>query len=294
MKKLSIFAVAIAAMAFTSCGGNKSAQTAEQTDSVKSFEQEQVEAKIKIELDSLASELGKLKKLPVIQEGENGIQLSDKEKQVKPDYLLDPAVAENATTLAEKYRMLSALSVDKTIAKMYEMPIEDYDVAINKLLADINDPSFKEIEDASTIFETSQKLYDAMNANGRINYFWQLVATSLVEELYVMTQNTEKFISAFDDESASSITFRIVLLTDAVKRLATYDPDLEPVAAAIEPMTKLNAISVDQLKTQLAEAKEKISEARAELQEVIDIIQNTKIPHSVMDFFISLQILAKC
>ena len=265
MKKLSIFAVAIAAMAFTSCGGNKSAQTAEQTDSVKSFEQEQVEAKIKIELDSIASELGKLKKLPVIQEGENGIQLSDKERQVKPDYLLDPAVAENATTLAEKYRMLSALSVDKTIAKMYEMPIEDYDVAINKLLADINDPSFKDIEDAGTIFETSQAVYDAMNANGRINYFWQLVATSLVEELYVMTQNTEKFISAFDDESASSISFRIVLLTDAVKRLATYDPDLEPVAAAIDPMTKLNAISVDQLKTQLAEAKEDIVASRAAL-----------------------------
>ena len=32
MKKISIFAVAIAAMAFTSCGGNKSAQTAVETD----------------------------------------------------------------------------------------------------------------------------------------------------------------------------------------------------------------------------------------------------------------------
>ena len=265
MKKLFIFAVAIAAMAFTSCGGNKSAQAVEETDSIKSFEQEQVEAKIKMELDSLAAELGRLKKLPVIQVGEDGVKLSDKEKQVKPDYLLAPSAAENATTLAEKYRMLSALSVDKTIAAMYEMPVDEYEAAISKLVADINDPSFKDIDDQGTIFETSQALYDAMNQNGRINYFWQLVATSLVEELYVMTQNTEKFISAFDDESASNVTFRIVLLTDAVKRRATYDPDLEPVDAAIEPMTKLNAISVDQLKSQLTEAKEDIVKSRTSL-----------------------------
>ena len=145
------------------------------------------------------------------------------------------------------------------------MPVDEYTAAISKLAADINDPSFKEIEDAATIFETSQKLYEAMNKNGRINYYWQLVATSLVEELYVLTQNTDKFIAAFDDESASNVTFRIVLLTDAVARLAKYDPDLEPVAKAIEPLVVLNAISVDQFKSQLAEAKDKIAESRAAL-----------------------------
>ena len=262
MKKLSYFAVALAAMAFTACGGNKSAQTAEETDSVKSFEQEQVEAKIKVELDSLAAELGKLKQLPIVQEGENGVQLTDQEKQVKPDYLLAASVAENATTLAEKYRMLSALGVDKRIAAMYGMPTDEYQAAITKLLADINDPSFKEIKDGSTIFETTQALYDAMNQNGRINYFWQLVSASLVEEIYVITQNTEKFITVFDDEAVSNVTFRIVLLTDAVSRLAEYDAEFEPVAQAIEPLKVLNAISVDQLKSQIAEAKDQIVETR--------------------------------
>ena len=40
MKKITFFAVVVAAMAFTACGGNKSAQTAEETDSIKVFEQE--------------------------------------------------------------------------------------------------------------------------------------------------------------------------------------------------------------------------------------------------------------
>ena len=265
MKKLSIFAVAIAAIAFTACGGNKNAQPAQETGEEKSFEQEQVEAKIKLELDSLASAVGQLKQLPILKEGEDGIQLTDAEKQVKPDYLLDPAVAENAATLSEKYRMLSALGIDKRIAQMYEMPTEGYEKAVSKLLADINDPSFKDCEDAATIYETTQKLYDAMEKNGRINYFWQLAATSLVEELFVMNQNEEKFIGAFDDESASNVTYRVALLIDAVNRLAAYDPDIEPVAQAIAPLSVLNAISVDQLKTQLAEAKDNIVAARAAL-----------------------------
>ena len=258
MKKLTIFAVAIAAIAFTACGGKKGGQTTEVADSVKSFEQAQVEEKIKVELDSLAAEVGKMKSLPIVQTDDNGIKLTDQEKQVKPDYLIDHAAAENATTLAEQYRMLSARSVDKSIAAMYDMPTEAYEAAVNKLVADINDPSFKEIDDASTIFETGQKLYDAMDKNGRINYFWQLVGASLVEEIYVLTQNTEKFITAFDDDSASNITYRIILLSDAVDRLASYDSEFEPIANAIKALEPLNATTVSELKTQLAQTKEKI------------------------------------
>jgi hypothetical protein len=265
MKKITFFAVVIAAMAFTACGGNKSAQTTEETDSLKAFEQAQIEEKIKLELDSLAAEVGRLKNLPIVQSGENGVQLTAEEKKVKPDCLMAPSLSEDATTLAEKYRVLSALSVDKSIAKLYEMPTEEYEAAITKLAADINDPSFKVLDDTSTIFETGQKLYDAMNENGRINYFWQIVASSLVEEIYVISQNTEKFITAFDDDSAANVTFRIVLLSDAVSRLSQYDPEFEPVAKAVGALSPLNAISVDQLKAQLEEAKEKIAESRADL-----------------------------
>ncbi|MBO7569450.1 MAG: hypothetical protein J6T11_03775, partial [Bacteroidaceae bacterium] len=218
----------------------------------------------KMEIDSLAAELGKLKDLPIVQEGD-GVKLTDQEKQVKPDYLLGAAVAENAATLAEKYRMISALSVDKNIAAMYDMSTDEYQTAIAKLVADINDPSFKDIEDTTSIFKTGEKLYTAMEQNGRINYYWQLVAASLVEEIYVMSQNTEKFITAFDDDAAANVTYRIVLLSDAVSRLTEYDPEFEPVAKAIESLKPLNAMSVDQLKAQLAEAKDKIVEARNNL-----------------------------
>ena len=264
MKKLSVLAIAFAAIAFAACG-NKTAQTAEATDSVKSFEQEQIEASIKMHMDSIASELGKLKTLPFLNEGKDGITLTKQEKQVKPDYLLAASVAEEATTLTEKYRTLSALSVDKKIAALYEMPVEDYEKAITKLAADIDDPSFKAIEDAGSIFETSAALYDAMNQNGRINYFWQIAAAALVEQLYIVNQNQDKFLSSFTDDNASNVTFRIILILDATNRLSQYDPEIQPVAAAMAPLEHLNATSVAELKAQMQEMKAEIEAARKAL-----------------------------
>jgi hypothetical protein len=264
MKKLSFFAVALAAMVFTACGGNKKAQTVEEQE-VKSFEQEQVEASVKMHLDSLAASVAELKQLPFVREGENGLQLTEEEKQVKPDYLADPAIADNAATLAEKYRMISILGVDKRIAALYDMPIDDYTNAITKLISETADPAFKEATNGSTILEISKTLYDQMEANGRINFYWQLVATSLVEELFIATQNTDKFLSVFDDDAADKVSYRVVLVTDAVSRMAEYDPDFEPVAKAVEPLKVINAISVDQLKEQIAQAKEGIVAARQAL-----------------------------
>jgi hypothetical protein len=262
MKKLSVLAIAFAAVVFAACGGQKNAQNTEEADSLKSFEQQQIEASIKMHIDSIAADLGKLKQLRFVQEGNGGITLTKEEKQVKPNYMLNANVAEEATTLAEKYRILSALNVDRKIAALYEMPTEDYDKAITKLIADINDPSFKAIDDANTLFETSTTLYDAMDENGRINFFWQLAAAALVEELYVMNQNTDKFLSTFTDEAVSDVTFRIIVILDAIDRLTAYDADIKPVAEAVAPLKVLNATSVDQMKTQLTEAKDKIDAAR--------------------------------
>jgi len=263
MKKFSV--LAIAAILFAACGGQKNAQNTESADSLKSFEQQQIEASIKMHIDSIAADLGKLKQLPFVQENNGGITLTKEEKQVKPDYLLSPSVSEEAATLAEKYRILSALNVDRKIASLYEMPTEDYDKAITKLIADINDPSFKAIDDTNTVFETSTTLYDAMEENGRINFFWQLAAAALVEELYVMNQNTDKFLSVFTDEAVSDVTFRIVVILEAINRLTEYDADIKPVAEAIAPLEVLNATSVAEMKAQLAEAKDKIDAARKAL-----------------------------
>jgi len=264
MKKLSFLAIAFAAFALAACTGTKEPKAEDKTET-KSFEQEQVEAKIKMEIDSIAADLNKLKQLPFVQEGSK-FELTKEEKQAKPDYLLDAAVAEKAQTLAEKYRILSALSVDKKIAALYEMPVEEYDKAIAKLSAAIDDPSFKALEGTNgSFFETTDSLYKYMSENGRINQFWQLAAAGLVEQLFVMNKNADKFLSVFDNNAASDVTYRIVLVLDALDRLTQYDPEVKPVVEALAPLKELNATSVEQLKEQLAKAKEGIEAARKAL-----------------------------
>ena len=88
MKKLSI--LALAAIVFAACGGNKSTSNAEEADSLKSFEQEQIEASIKMHFDSIAAEFSKIDQPNFVKETENGIALTKEEKQVKPTYLLAP------------------------------------------------------------------------------------------------------------------------------------------------------------------------------------------------------------
>ena len=243
MKKLSI--LALAAIVFAACGGNKSTSNAEEADSLKSFEQEQIEASIKMHFDSIAAEFSKIDQPNFVKETENGIALTKEEKQVKPTYLLAPSVADEATTLAEKYRVLAALNVDKRIANLYEMPVEDFDKAITKLAADIDDPSFKDIEDKGSIFETS--------------------SAALVEQLYIVSQNKDKFLSTFTDETAANVTFRIILILDATNRLSQYDPEIAPVAAAMTPLEHLNATSVNELKAQMDDMKAEIEAARKAL-----------------------------
>ena len=187
---------------------------------------------------------------------------------MKPTYLLDLSVADETMTLSEEYLVLTALQVDREIADLYGLDLSGYDKAIAKLVADINDPSFKVLDDEFSIYENSQKLYDAMNENERINFLWQIVSASLVEQLYIISQNSEKFLASFDDQAASDISLRIVLIQDAINRLTEYDPELVPVADALEPLTVINAITVDELKEQLAEVKDEIVEARQALIEL--------------------------
>ena len=130
MKKLSILAIAFVVIALAACEGKKATQT-ETAEVVKSFDQQQIEANIKLQVDSIAAEIGKLKQFPFLQK-DNKFALTKEEKQVKPEYLLDPSVSEEAVTLSEKYRILSALNVDRKIAELYEMPTDAYDKAITR------------------------------------------------------------------------------------------------------------------------------------------------------------------
>ena len=269
MKK--VFLVSLAALAMlASCTGNKQ-KTEEVAEEEKSFEQEQLEEYIQVQIDSLASEFTKMESKPFIMSLKNGeIELSDEEKAVTPEYLLSPSAADDLVTLSQKYRAVSMLFADKIIADAYDMNDDDYEAAITKLVADIDDPAFKALNEAEadekTPTELIQNFYDEEKASNRVNFFWEATTALLVEELYVVSQDpSNKFIECFDDEAADNITYRIVLFMNALESLKDYRPELAQLNEAIKPLGNLNAISAEQFKQQVADMSKDIKTIRENL-----------------------------
>lgn len=267
MKKFSILVSMLAVcICMVSCGGGKKKASQTAAPAQKSQAEIQQEEYIKMQLDSLSAEMLRLKPLDFVKKTNDGhIVLTDKEKQVKPDYLFNPSSINDLQTLSQKYRAATVLFVDKEVAELYDMPLKEYDTALTKLYLDINDPQVKEIFSNEDTEAAMQAFYEACKENGRLHFFWDVCAAAIVEHTFIAAQNSEKFLASFDDESASEITLQIALLTIAVDDLAEINPEYKEVAEALKPIGVINAISVDQFREQLAQVKDEVSASRGSL-----------------------------
>ena len=107
MKKfLSYVSIAALAVCVLSCGGNKKAKQVEaEAPAEKSMVEQQQEEYIKMQIDSLSAEMLRLKPLDFVKKTNDGsISLTDKEKQVKPEYLVSASAINDLQTLSQKYR----------------------------------------------------------------------------------------------------------------------------------------------------------------------------------------------
>ncbi|MBQ0025240.1 MAG: hypothetical protein KBT00_05920 [Bacteroidales bacterium] len=266
MKKLSIIiASALCLVLAASCGQrNKAAE--QENPETKTEAQIQAEALIKVHLDSLANELVKINPVGILGSVKDGkIVLSDKEKQVKPEYLADPAIANDLQTLSQKYRAIAVIAIDSEIAKLYGMPVDSYNAALAKLYSDVNDPALKAFSEGMELKESINSFYEESKKNERENLFWETVSAALVEQMFIVSQNSDKFIAAFDDQSVTDFTWDVVLLTLAVEDLANVDSEYAYLNETIQPLTKIDAISVDQFKGQLDALKSEMEVSRATL-----------------------------
>lgn len=264
MKKFTFAIVAMVAMMFASCGNKAQQPAADDVDTTKTFEQEQIEASIKMHLDSIAAAMNEKELAGIAAIAREGkINLSADEKKVQPVYLLAPSVADELTTIGQKYAAIAMLAVDKEVAKVYDMNVDDYNATIAKLASDINDPAIKKLHDGDVSKEALAQLSKDMDEEGRINFFWITTSAAMVENLYIMAQNVEKFIDGYTDEQVANITFRLFCILDAMDRLSVYDPQIVGIAEGLEPLKNINATTVEEFKKELADSKEMIEASRA-------------------------------
>ena len=267
MKKISIVLMAASLVLLCACGNNQNKKKSE-TKTAENIEEQYIKEDLKIKLDSLVKEMGRLS-TPAMVDIQNGtLTLTDKEKQHKPSYLLPASKADEAITLVEKYRIFTMLSCDMTIANLYGMPVDDYKQAIAKLLVDINNPAFNAIAETKSqdpLDSRIMKFYEESVKAGTLNLFWEAIAAGTVEQLYILTQNIDKFLPCFDDQAASEISYRFILVHECVMSLVPYHPEMEHIHTILAPLEVINATNVAELRDQLLELKGAIKNAREQL-----------------------------
>lgn len=269
MKKITVIILALTLALAPSCKNQKNKKVVKEVEKTEISEKEKnLTEELKANLKNLAESAKQLKTIAFIQKKSDGsFTLTEDEKLVKPDYLVDPAVVDELVTLSQKYRCWTMLGVDKMVCELYDMPVTEYESAIARLIADLNDPAIDSFAGIDwnvdeTVKAELDKFVDAEYSAGRAPFMWDAVAASLVEQMYVITRNIDLFMPLFDDQSAADFTYNFVTVHERILDLMEFYPEMENLNDALLPLYVINAITADQLKSQLMELKGEIEIVR--------------------------------
>ena len=215
----------VAAMS-VSCKNNKKTENNEATEEV-------VEAAKTILADDVLAKIDEIGKTFFDEIGKNSFtsiissHLTEEEKLVKPDYLLNPAVANNLVTKTQKVNALAILVADKIVLKVYEMPVEETDEAIARLMAEVGAPIAIDNPENKTASEKVSEGYKKCKESGDLALFWQFIFGIQCEFCHIISQNPDLYFRNISDEQFHSFNDRFLACKDVVKTLAEYDPEIK-------------------------------------------------------------------
>lgn len=231
MKKLSLFIAFAMLAAFTmvSCNNKQKEPTQEEVQEMKQALADTVLAQIDAWVDEYITTSEKGVTI-------RGFELTEKEKQVKPDYLLDPAEANKFVTKTQKVNALAIYVVELGLRNVYDMPVEDAKAAIVKLAAEVNYPiDINKLGSNVPLSELIKSEYEKCRENGDLALFWQFENAIVYETHYNLANNSELFFSKITEKQWRNFCQRRSTRINAIKELAQYD---EEMAALLEFCTK--------------------------------------------------------
>jgi len=231
-RTLTLFACVAACCAMmVSC---KNAKTAEPTQEEIQAQKVALADSVLTQIDALAEQLS--------DASSNSfrfklMELTDAEKIVKPDYLLDPSVAENLVTKSQKVNALAIYAMEMGVREIYGMPTEEANAAIVKLAAEINHPiDFDYLTSDVPVSDKIRREYEICKERGDITYFWKFQYAIVTEMSYLLIMNPDLFSNKITDEKMKAYDQRVNALHLAIEELAQYD---EEMASIFECSNKL-------------------------------------------------------
>ncbi len=272
MRKIAIALLFASALILGACGNTASKKKDAGTKSDVSLQEQYLTQDLIIKIDSLIAgfqQLGVMPHMKAIDEGT--LVLTDREKRVKPTYLMPLARVNELITLNQKCRALAVYAVDREIAQLYEMPLEEYDKVIAQLMVDTDNVSL--MEGAEIKVEVN-----ALDVNSwivtmgkeqlgkeQMHLFFETIAAGIMESLYITSLDIPRYITYFNDQTASEVSYRFLLVVEGIKSLMPYHPELESIRGILEPLNVINAINVKQLEEQLNTLAVVIADGRNKL-----------------------------
>lgn len=210
-----------------SCKGNGSAkkgQSASEADTVEQVRIE-LEAEVMAQIDSLAELFSAGRSFMDFKSFK--LNLTEEEKMIKPDYLLDPSVADTLVTKNQKIGAMAILVMEHLIRNSYDMPVQESEEAISRLAASLNFPVLGDKSyDTLTTAERIRRTYEISKENGILNDFWAFESATQAALFYLISQDTELFANKCSDERLAGILTRANACAKALNAYAPYDKDI--------------------------------------------------------------------
>lgn len=198
--------------------------------------------------------------------------LTEKEKMVTPNYLLDPSVASNMLTRLQKTNALAILVTEYPVRIAYGMPVDQSKEAIAKLVVDLNHPIDLDGETSgASIAERTKQLYENCKERGELNYFWQFAFACQSSLLYLISNNPDKFFNSIDETSYRNFNKHIKTCLEALKIYAQYDAETASILAFWES----NGTSLSDADYQAVSTKEGARKVFSERKENLAQLRNS-------------------
>jgi len=245
-KSLIPIAVAmVAALTVVSCKNNRKAQVQEPT-------QEEIQ-EMKLALaDSVLAKIDEYVE-QYIKYSDEGylfdlIELTDAEKLVKPDYLLDPSEASKFVTKKQKVSALAIYGVEYAVRSMYDMPTDDVIKVIAQLAVDVNHP-IADMENAlnKPASEVVRNEYKVCKERGDLAYFWQFQNAIMRETDYLFAKNPELFWGKIGEENLKAGTEQWYNFDCAIWALAPYDEEINIIAQTLISKSEDDITNINQV-----------------------------------------------
>lgn len=163
------------------------------------------------------------------------LELTEKEKLVRPEYLLDLSASNDFVTKSQKVNAMAIYAVERGIKKIYNMPLEDTKQTIAKLAAELNHTfDIEYLQSDSPLSEKIESEYEVCKERGELAFFWRFQHAVFVETTYLLAQNPELFFSRISDEQYQAFHESAVKRIDVIMELAKYDEEMAMLKSFID------------------------------------------------------------